>query len=428
MTKEVVGIVGGAGAEGNHFASLLKGEGLDIIISDINTEKAQKMKAEGIALASSEELARESDLVLFSLPIDSTAAEIKRLAPIVRGSMADLTSIKTNAVEAMQENARDDAEIFSIHAMYRPTISPWGQNVLFIPIRPKEGGKWFDRIKGIMESKGANTRVLESAVRHDELAAPLQVLPQTIAYSFLASLEKFAERRGLSLEQIGQYSTVLFRLFLESAGRVVSDANGGGMYGSIQAGNPFTEEIYDLIISTLAKNKEMVVSGRDVASFATMHRRMNNFLGEYAKRAAEATDRRMGRPMGIEIFYEKELREEIEKALRGFRKSPMAYKGSSIETTNILDGELAKLRRGGIIQAKQVFLRAKESEEGIYGFYLKEKRIMVSPTIPEEGAHINHYVAQMLNRFEDPVLNLFDSLKRSKDPRLQSLERVIAYR
>ena len=183
----LIGIIGGAGAEGSHFAEVFKQSGLEVAVSDIDTEKVRKLVVENdYQLMSSEELAESSDLVVFSLPIGATESEIKRLVPLVKEDRAvtDLTSVKTKAVNAMLEYANPEVEVFSIHAMYRPTVSPWNQNVIFIPGRPNQGGKWFNVVKDIMKKNKANVSILQSAQQHDELATALQVLPHTIAMHF----------------------------------------------------------------------------------------------------------------------------------------------------------------------------------------------------------------------------------------------------
>ena len=445
--KNLVGIIGGAGAEGSHFAEILSNFDLEIVLSDINTEKALNICEErGYRLMSSEELASKSNLVFFSLPIEITEYEVKRLAPLAKEAIADFTSVKTKAVNAMLEYSKPGVEVFSIHAMYRPTVSPWGQNVLMIAGKPEKGGDWFNTIKGIMEKKKANVSVLKSAKQHDELSMVLQVLPHTLAYAHLKFLERYIGLGDVRLEHLQRYSTLFSRLMMETTGRVVSNPKSGSMYGLIQSENPNTEFVYDGLAVILNEMKNLVtgkplnkdwgnVTGHSIDSFSEDHRKLNTFLGRYAEAAAEATDKRMGKPLGLQIVYEEELHDLVEKILGGFKKAPEKYK-EQLETARIPNGELTKLNLSEeIILAKQTFYRAKESEsEGNYGFHLKNKTdnngriIRFSPIIPEDitKSSSDIVIIQMYNIFYDHFLNLFNTWERTQE--LHSLGSLVAYK
>jgi len=432
----LVGIVGGAGAEGSYFADILKNSGLEIAISDTNKVKAEKLCSEfGYELLSSEELVSRSNLILFSLPIDITESEIRRLAPLANEAIADLTSIKTNAMKAMIETAKPEVEIFSVHAMYRPTVSPKGQNVIFIPGNPDDGGKWFHKIKKIMEQKKANVSILKSAVDHDDIATALMVLPHAVTYAYLTILSNYTGFK-IRMDDLQKYSTLFFRLMMETTGRVVSDPNAGKMYGLIQIENPNTELIYGTLIDIFGQMKKWVQTG-DVNSFCKMHRYANHFMGAYAQAAAEATDKRMGHPMGIEIFYEKRNKDAVEAALRGFRNKPAKFK-ENIESTIILNGELHKFKKSDFAIARQVFYRAQDCQEGTFAYYMvnrdypgTDKGIRFSPIFSDSADNESrldpHKVrVQMLNRFNDPILNLFDTWRRTAE--LGSLGELVAYK
>jgi len=434
--KNLVGIVGGAGSEGSYFAEIMQNSGLEVAIADTNIEKANALCSErGYRCLPSEELVQNSNLVLFSLPIEVTPSEIKRLAPLAKESVADLTSVKTKAVDAMVKYAPKEVEVFSVHAMYRPTVSPWGQNVLMVSERPKEGGRWFNVIKSIMEKRKANVSTLESAQQHDEFAAALQVLPHATAYAFLTALERFAGKR-LPLAKLQEYSTLFSRLMMDATGRVVSDPKAGSMYGLIQAENPHTALIYNELIRSLSERRRMLVAGKepDIAAFAEKHAKLSAFLGEYAKTAAERTDRLMGRPLGLQIVYEKGLHDVVENALGKFRKAPEEYV-EDLETARIPEGELNKLHKKGIVLAKWTFYKAKGSKkEGNYAFYIHGKKldgkgVRFSPVIPEDlgkDRDPGYVRIQMYNRFHDPFLNLWDTWKRT--PNLHSLGNLVAYK
>ncbi|MBI2129980.1 prephenate dehydrogenase/arogenate dehydrogenase family protein [Candidatus Woesearchaeota archaeon] len=431
---ERVGIIGGAGAEGSYFADILQKSELEVAISDINVEKARKLCAErGYLLLSSEELMKSSNLALFSLPIRIAPIEIERWAPLANEAIADLSSVKTKAMDAMIKYSKPEIEVFGVHGMYRPNVLPWGQNVLMIEGRPKEGGKWFNKIEGIFKKNRANIDKLVEPAEHDYEMAPLQIEPHSVAYAFLTALKSLSEKVGF--EKLQKHSTLFFRLMMDATGRVVSDPNQGEMYGSIQMENPATKAVYDLLISALEHQRDIVTSG-DIEAFKTMHEQLSNFLGEYARQAAERTDRMAGaHPVGIQLFYGAEERKSIEDALRGFRKSPQKYK-EYLETARIFEGDISKLRKNFVI-ARESFHGVEGYKEGNFAFYVINKKypghkkgIRFAPTIPINKKRIKkhnpEYVrVQMYNRFGDPFLNLFDTYNRKK--RLKILGTLVAF-
>ncbi len=431
---DLVGIVGGAGAEGSYFANIFQKSGLEVAIADINTKKAAELGREnGYFVMPSEELARKSDLVVFSLPIDVTPTEIQRLAPMTHCAIADLTSIKTKAVDAMTAHAPPKVEVFSIHAMYRPTVSPWGQNILLMPVRPREGGEWFGRVQKILEKRKAQVSTLGAAQQHDDISAAVQLLPHAVAYAFLSVLEDFSGPR-VTLVELQRYSTLFSRLMMESTGRLVSEPHTGKMYGLIQSENPNAGAIYGALINQLQRMREDAVNGK-VDAFADMHKRLHGFLGMYAQAAAELTDQRMGHPLGLQLVYESGLHDKINSALGGFERKPEKYK-EYLESTRIPEGALNKLQRDFVL-AKKTFYREKESEsEGTFAFYVRNKRtrddkqLRFSPVNAENLEQIRQREldvvrVQMLNRFNDPYLNLF-STWRSK-PELHYLGPLVAF-
>jgi prephenate dehydrogenase len=435
---KLVGIVGGAGAEGSHFAEILQKSGLEIAISDTNTKKAEKLCAERkYTIMHPDALAQHSDLVLFSLPIDVTVPEIERLAPQVKGAMADLTSVKQNTIDTMVANSQPETEVFSIHAMYRPTVSPWGQNVLFIPARPKKGGEWCSRIQAIMKKRKANVSVIESGEKHDELSMVLQVLPHTVSYAYLQVLSAYTGVR-IPKSQLQQYSTLFSRGIMEATGRLVSDPNQGRMYGLIQKANPKTGIVYDLLIDTLKQMKDWAVNSKDPDSFANMHKALNQFLGDYAKEAASRIDQRMGHPLGLQLVFESEQGERLQSALGGFEQKPAKYK-EYLNSVRIPEGALAKLHRNkALVIAKQAFYKQRDAEsEGTFAFYITNrrtpegKRIRFSPVSAEDIIKTKDREpdcerVQMTNRFNDPFLNLFSTWKHNAK-KLEPLGHLVAY-
>lgn len=444
-----VALIGGAGAEGSHFGELYHRNGLEVLIADTNQAKADELcRANNYRLVDSEYAAAHADLVIFTLPIDATVPEIRRLGPLVKTAMADLTSIKSNAVAAMLESrASKDIEVFSIHGMYRPEVSPWNQNVLTIPVSPHDGGRWYRFTEQMMDQERAYLSRLENAAAHDAISLRTQSGPHAATYLYLATLAALCSTSDAQ-RVLHQYSTIFSRGLNEAAARLVANPGQGGMYGLIQMENPGIKELYDTMEEVLAELRSIVES-KDTERFKAMHKKLSLFLGDLS-RTAEEIDRTRERPMGIEIFYDIKDHDLVHHTLDRFRTAARPYK-AHIETTTIYEGDVSKLSHSPHIALARHTVLPVKGMIGGYGadtFYIKnkhlepEKSIRLTPTTrrrissndpkaaelraARERRDRDHTRVQLINRVtQDPILNAFDTWDHK--PGLPDLGRLVVY-
>jgi len=127
MTQPVIGIIGGKGRMGSHFASFFQDRGLQVLVSDVGTK------------LTNEELAIQTDITIVSVPMDKSEEVIKKIVQKVPGSSAlmDLTSIKSAPVKQM---LKGNCEVLGMHPMFGESNHIPGQAVVLC--KTKKAGQW----------------------------------------------------------------------------------------------------------------------------------------------------------------------------------------------------------------------------------------------------------------------------------------------
>ena len=146
MNEIKVGIIGGTGQMGQWFKRFFQDNGCEVLIAGRSTELTH------------EECAKQSDVVIVSVPIDSTIEIIKKIGPLVRKDalLMDLTSVKEEPIKAMKKFSK--AEVVGAHPVFGPSVSTIkDQTVVLCKGR---GKKWFKWLESILDKNGAKLKVL----------------------------------------------------------------------------------------------------------------------------------------------------------------------------------------------------------------------------------------------------------------------------
>jgi prephenate dehydrogenase len=265
-----VGIVGGRGAMGSWFKKFFKAHGCIVNIAGRNTVLTPK------------ELAKRSDILIVSVPIDAAVGTIKEIAPHVsEGCMlADFTSLKEKTVAAMLKYSRKGVEVAGIHPMFGPTVrSVRGQAVLLVPGR---GGKWFNWLKRMIKKGGGRVKEL-SAKDHDKLVAIVQALTH---FSLISTSHALREL-GVDVDESLQCSTPIYKINLALMGRVLGQDP--KMYADIEMLNPHGRAAIKKY-AEIVKSLQQTVEKGDATSFTREFDKTSSFLGAYKKKAMKQSD------------------------------------------------------------------------------------------------------------------------------------------
>ena len=198
-------IIGGRGRMGKFFTEQLSAAGHNVsVLGHQDWEKA-------------EQLLSQAELVLVSVPIEQTVDVIKRTAKYLTPTiaLADITSIKTQPVQAMLEH--HSGPVMGLHPMFGPSIKSFSeQKVVVCPGRQDDSFQWF---LDFMQSKGAKPIVC-TRQEHDWMMVMIRATRHFSRFSlgaFLAA-EKIDIDRSLlmSSPSYRQEIDIVNRLFAQS--------------------------------------------------------------------------------------------------------------------------------------------------------------------------------------------------------------------
>ena len=129
--SQLVTIIGGAGAVGELYAELFSRNEYTVAILDSNTKAAKQLADKNGYILAYENIIEESDIVIFSVPIDKTEQAIKDYAHLIKEHAwaMDTTSVKIEPMQALLDNTGEYVNILGTHPMFRPTIGFNDQNV-----------------------------------------------------------------------------------------------------------------------------------------------------------------------------------------------------------------------------------------------------------------------------------------------------------
>lgn len=266
--NKTVGIIGGKGIMGKFFTSIFRKHGFRVIISDISTPLSNK------------KLIQQSDIVMFSVPIDKTEKIIRELIPYSRPKQiwCDLTSLKSLPIEEM---LKSKAEVMGMHPMFRPTQSGLsGQTVILCPARCSDRTK--NVFKKIFATEGAKVTEM-SAEKHDHLMSIIQVL----LHFHTIVLGNTFRALNISLPETLQIASPIYTLEINLIGRLFSQQP--ELYASIATLNPESTKV----ITALQKEADKlakIIKKKDLHSFEKLFVETADFLGSFKQKAMKETN------------------------------------------------------------------------------------------------------------------------------------------
>jgi prephenate dehydrogenase len=251
--KPRITIIGGYGGMGKFFAELFAREGFQVVISGPSEasgrEVATKLDVEYVR--DNSKAVNNADVVMVSVPINSTLDVIKEVAPKVRkGSLLmDVTSVKEKPCEFMDKFSDEGVEVIGTHPIFSHRVgSLEGQVFVLTPVR---GKKWLSWLKKFLKKHKA--RVFESTPReHDEVMAVVQGLTH-FAY---ISVGKTLDKLDFDIKESRKFSSPVYELMLDMIGRVLGQ--NPGLYASIQMQNPRTSRIHEVFLEVASELSDSV--------------------------------------------------------------------------------------------------------------------------------------------------------------------------
>ncbi len=254
-----IAIIGGAGKMGAWLADFLVRDGRQVILSGRDRAKlaaiGDRLPA---AIMSNVEAARAADIIVLSVPINSLEPVLQEIGPHLHPGqlVADITSVKTRAVELMHRYVRG-AGILGTHPLFGPGATGLaGQNIVLTPTSLDEKAS-ARRAAAYLESKGAAVTVM-TPEEHDEIMSAVLGLTHFIGLVAADTLATTGK-----LKQMLEVGGTSFRLLMTLAESVLSEDP--AFYASLQMNLPVTRIESQLIDA--ARQWAQLISDRNTGAF-----------------------------------------------------------------------------------------------------------------------------------------------------------------
>lgn len=288
-------IIGGTGDTGQWFTKFYKKHGFDVMVWGVNRRQdiADQL---GVPFANDLDIEiRNSDIVMISVPIDRTVGTIREIAPkMSSGSLLmDITSIKTDPLDAMIKYAPPDIEILGTHPMFGPSIPDIrGQIVIFTPVEGKSE-KWLPIIRSLYENNGAHIEIMDTK-KHDMMMAVVQGL----THFGIITIGSVLRELEFDVSESRRFMSPMYDILLDLVGRIL--AQNPYLYAMIQM-NPEVTKVHKAYINQ-CENLAETVKRKDIESFVDVMKKAAAHFKD-----TESAQRRSEKLIGTKIAEHEEL-------------------------------------------------------------------------------------------------------------------------
>lgn len=251
-----IAVIGGTRGLGRWIADFLAQKGLDVTITGRNTAEGELVSNKiGTGYTNNNAQAAESsDVVIISVPIQATPKIIQELAPLMKpGSLImDVTSVKEESSQLMEEYAAEGVEVVPSHPMFGPRIRSLDGQV--VVLTPSTDGSWFRRVHEFLE--GENARIIVTTPEiHDRMMSIVQGLTHFAYVSIAATIE----RLGIDIKESRKFASPIYNLMLDTIARIT--AQNPYLVYSIQTSNKYIKESHETFNETFNELKNMIAEG-----------------------------------------------------------------------------------------------------------------------------------------------------------------------
>ena len=220
-------VAGGTGGMGRLFAGIFANHGASVRIFGRTDTRNRKVAREIGVLPGKHSDARQADIVIVSVPMDTTLRLSLKLGSIMKPEsiLADLSSVKTGIAD-LAEKGTEQIEYVSLHPLFGPDIAHIGrQQIAAIPYR---AGILWKKLQLVFREEGARV-ILTTLREHDMMMAHIQAIQHFALISLGMTIGKTT----------GEFATRSFRATEDQIRRIVK--NWDTIVG-IQRLNPFASQ------------------------------------------------------------------------------------------------------------------------------------------------------------------------------------------
>ena len=256
-------IIGGAGQMGSLFAKLFEKSRYEVrILEQADWDHAQ-------------ELCRDIDLALVSVPIEKTTQVIQKIAPLLppRALLADLTSIKKEPMAQMM--ASHKGPVLGVHPLFGPSSTTLDKQIIVVtPGRESQECQWLTDQLGLW----GGVVVKASPEEHDEAMELVQALRHFATFCF----GRFLFQKKADIGRTLEFSSPIYRLELGMVGRLF--AQDPGLYSEIIFATPKRRKLLREFIDSMEQHIDML-ENNDKALFVDRFRDIAQWFGPFGGQA-----------------------------------------------------------------------------------------------------------------------------------------------
>lgn len=260
-------IVGGCGAVGDMFGTLLADSGAEVILVDTaGGQLTANITAPGPELRA--ELA-DADLVLLAVPERTALAGIRACAAHLRPGtlLADTLSVKQRVVAAL--HGTPGVEAVSLNPMFAPALGMPGKPVGTVVVHD---GPATSELRRLLTDWGAQP-VLVDAEQHDRLSAAAQALTHASVLGFGLALVEL----GLDAKELTAVAPPPNTTLLAMLARIASGTP--EVYWDVQVANPDAAPARAALAAGIRRVAELVENDEE-DGFSEALDTVRDFFGE----------------------------------------------------------------------------------------------------------------------------------------------------
>jgi prephenate dehydrogenase len=265
IKNPIIGIIGGTGLMGQWFKRFFENQGYTILIASRTTK------------LNMEDCAKQSDVVIISVPIDVTVETIKKVAPLVKKDslLMDMTSLKVEPVKTMLKYSV--CSVVGTHPMFGPGVEKIrNQKVVVCPGRGKKWQKW---LINVLKNEGASIKIATPA-EHDKM---MSVIQGVMHFSSITISHVLKELK-IDIFESQDFSSPIYKLRMDMVGRILNQDP--KLYADIEIGNPKTMKALKTYLKT-SKKLYNVVKQKNTNEFIKYFNEAADYLGDFKKEAED---------------------------------------------------------------------------------------------------------------------------------------------
>jgi prephenate dehydrogenase len=248
--------------------------------------KNEKIEKKGIKFMEKEELIKNSDVIVLSVPVTVMPKVLEEVYPFLnkyskkeKKLLVDICSVKKHVIEKFEELNKKEKALFSylsIHPMFGPGLKEVKGQTILINYAYNVEEQFLELIKNYWIEKGFNVLNLDYK-KHDKIMALIQGLNHFNIFVSAKVLEEVAKENNLSIKELKKLASPSYSIFITFFTRYVLQNE--KLYSEIQITNEYNNEIIEKFLS-IAKELANFVKNKDKEKIEEFIRKMKPFYEE----------------------------------------------------------------------------------------------------------------------------------------------------